>query len=218
MAGAPTPATRARRETALPEPSPLSPARDYREVYRAVARLEQQHGSGRRSARNGVSKKVTSLAAEQFGLTKVDLPKGAKPTFSEAHERYGDCMVSTTKHVAALTGGALRDTFDGRTYEWQGAINQRKAMSVWVAPNGDAPAPSDDDPDLEPDVVFIRRIFGETRDRRDSRPRYHAHCRTCGWTSFYAWSRTSAIKNAAEHEPRDCRDNIARHLTADELA
>ena len=56
--------------------------------------------------------------------------------WSEAHERWGDCVVTTTKHSAAVVGGALRDTFDGRTYDWKaddGAIEtrERKAMSVW---------------------------------------------------------------------------------------
>ena len=50
-------------------------------------------------------------------------------------------MVSTTRHVCALVGGALRDTFDGRTYLFSeitrpgynpSEVRERKAMSVWV--------------------------------------------------------------------------------------
>ena len=53
-------------------------------------------------------------------------------TYTEAHRKHGDCIVGTTKHKAALVDGALRDTFDGRTYEWDVETRERKAQSVWV--------------------------------------------------------------------------------------
>ena len=113
----------------------------YDAVYKEVARLNKERGNGRRSARNGVPKRVTNMACEAFGLVKVKLPAGPRPTYTEAHERYGDCVVSTTRHVCALVGGALRDTFDGRTYLFSeithpghnpSEVRERKAMSVWV--------------------------------------------------------------------------------------
>ena len=75
---------------------------------------------------------------------------GARPTFTEAFEWYGDCIAGTTKHMAAIVVGALHDIFDGRTYEWMDLRTQsewddlhaagltgvetreRKAQSVWV--------------------------------------------------------------------------------------
>ena len=74
-----------------------------------------------------------------LGFTKVKLPKGPKPTWSEAHQRHGNCIVTTNGHVAALKDGRLHDTWDGRTYTYmddQGFehTHQRKAASVWVAP------------------------------------------------------------------------------------
>ena len=118
---------------------------EYSEAYRMVGdcQIEVQRksrtfkGKPSRSLRSGTAKKATALAMERAGLVKVSLGRGARPTYSEAHARFGDCIVSTTKHVAAIVGGALRDTFDGRFYEWQDAdgfieTRERKAMSVWV--------------------------------------------------------------------------------------
>ena len=54
-------------------------------------------------ARNGVPKRVINMACEAFGLSRSS-PPVPKPTYTEAHERYGDCVVST--HA----GGALAAT------------------------------------------------------------------------------------------------------------
>ena len=117
----------------------------YAEAYRLVgdAQLDVTSRSRKRAAsrslRRGTDKKATDKAMAAAGLVKVKLPRGARPTYSEAHARYGDCVVSSTKHVAAIVGGNLRDTFDGRTYEWQdeygiAETRERKAMSVWRKP------------------------------------------------------------------------------------
>lgn len=89
----------------------------YRELYRELARA-QQAVTGKRSARNGIKKKAYEAVFQGHGLVKVKLPKGPRPTYAQAHERYGDCIVTTARHVCALVDGALHDTFDGRTYEW----------------------------------------------------------------------------------------------------
>lgn len=109
---------------------------DYRTVYRAAAVL---HGKryGTRTARNGMHKTDSGILYRQFGLIKQKLPAGPRPTFTEAYERYGACLVSTTGHVAALVDGALRDITDIRTYEWaddygRPVTRERKAMSVWI--------------------------------------------------------------------------------------
>ena len=79
----------------------------------------------------------------------MKLAKGPKPTYTEAYRKYGDCIVGTTRHVCAIVDGELRDTFDGRTYEWgdtvtykdgvttvdPGGTRERKAQSVWVQEN-----------------------------------------------------------------------------------
>ena len=113
--------------------------RDYDVCYRALADV---HGivRGKRSARNGVDKRAYTKVYREFGLTKVKLPPGPRPTYSEAHERYGDCIVSTAKHVCAIVSGALRDTHDGRIYPWIGhqdgvqfnEMRERKAQSIWI--------------------------------------------------------------------------------------
>lgn len=135
---------------------------DYKETYRELASLESATTGGSKTARNGIRHTVRDAYFAKRGLEKVKLPKGVRLTWSEAYDAYGDCIVSTAKHVAALMDGALQDTGDCRTYEmqtvygssWdyqtlddvtrpvqvhntivkQGGVFERKAMSVWVLP------------------------------------------------------------------------------------
>ena len=112
--------------------------RPYDECYKALAEANARYGKGKRSARNGVSRKAWPKVYEEFGLVKIHLGPGPRPTYSEAYYEHGDCVVSTTKHLAAIKGGKLRDTFDGRvylnTFWYPGEEHEceRKAMQVWV--------------------------------------------------------------------------------------
>ena len=111
----------------------------YKNVYRTAAAINKDI-TGKRSARNGLLPKVYNRLLARFGFVKVNAkrPSGDYMTYSEAWERYGNCIVSTNKHLAAIMNGALQDTFDGRTYEWpdesgmQCEIRERKARSIWV--------------------------------------------------------------------------------------
>lgn len=127
--------------------------RPYDECYRRLAdanadfegrsrsRKIRKHG---RSARNGVHKRAGRKVFSEFGLVQVKIPPGPRPTFTEAHRIHGDCIVSTTRHVCAIVGDELRDTFDGRMAGWfrpvegtGGGITEwveteRKAMSIWI--------------------------------------------------------------------------------------
>ena len=127
---------------------------DYRAVYLTMAEHMKRNGyaaSGNAYAtrqrnrkaprRKGqiAARRVQDRVLEVYGFRKVRLPAGARPTFTEAQHQFGDCVVGTTKHVAAIVDGALRDTFDGRTYEWARPgtesgveTRERKAQSVWV--------------------------------------------------------------------------------------
>ena len=114
---------------------------------------------GERTARRGIYRNDYTPVFERYGLTKVKLPSGIRPTWSEAYEEYGDCIVTTAKHMAAIVNGSLHDVWDGRTYwfansepeppkdgvfnektgkwEWElkvagTELRERKAMSVWV--------------------------------------------------------------------------------------
>ena len=69
-----------------------------------------------RTARRGSWRKDWEPVYARFGVHKVPLAKGRRLTYAEAWATYGDCIVTTTKHVAALVDGALHDTFDGRVY------------------------------------------------------------------------------------------------------
>ena len=113
----------------------------YRVAYDEVADAMAAHGwsrSGNAYRQRGPRKGRTSGRRVQdkvlgaAGFTKVRLPSGPCPTYSEAHEAHGDCIVTTTKHFAALVDGALRDTHDGRTYVYDDCAGERKARSVWV--------------------------------------------------------------------------------------
>ena len=85
-------------------------------------------------------KQVQDGVMRRFGLEKLALPSGSKPTYTEAYERYGNCIVTTTKYVAAIVDGALRDIYDGRQYELDSndhdtgtmaGVYERKALAVW---------------------------------------------------------------------------------------
>lgn len=139
---------------------------DYHAAYKefayanSVMRDERDSQRGVRSARNGVVKRAYEAVFRRHGIVKVKQGRGVKPTYTEAHERYGNCIVSTRGHLAAIVDGALRDTFDGRGYWWLDGVKlgdnfdvppagiarvngenfklrdivewrQRKAMSVW---------------------------------------------------------------------------------------
>lgn len=80
---------------------------------------------------------VQNAVKADYGLVRVKLPAGPRPTYSEAYERYGDCIVGTVKHVSAIVDGIVFDTSDSRTYRMKdsdGNINthERKAQSVFV--------------------------------------------------------------------------------------
>ena len=90
---------------------------DYRTVYRMAADLNSK-GYGIRTARNGINKTDYETMFAQLGITKIKLTRGPKPTYSEAYQAYGDCVVTTSKHIAALVNGSLHDTHDGRLYDW----------------------------------------------------------------------------------------------------
>ena len=124
----------------------------YRDVYDAFAAAYAAHGystSGNASRVNTQQRQakaegrwlrpVKTIQQEvyrQFGFEKVTLPDGPCPTFSEALAEHGPCMVTTTKHIAALRDSALHDVFDGRTYcglaYGMSECEQRKARSIWV--------------------------------------------------------------------------------------
>ena len=107
----------------------------YRKVYADLAERNFAR-YGKRTARQGIHKVDRDRQAADYGLVKIRLPRGARPTYSEAFAKYGDCFVTTTRHSAAIVDGALRDTFDGRAYEWDGETRERKAASVWVRKAG----------------------------------------------------------------------------------
>ena len=98
-----------------------SPGTRYSEVYREMAHANSKvkRGHGRRTARDGVYKLAYDKVFAAYGFVKIKLPKGPRPTYGEAYERYGDCIVSTANHLAAIVNGEYRDTYDDREYEWK---------------------------------------------------------------------------------------------------
>lgn len=109
---------------------------DYRQVYDVMA-----HGNaaaGREESGNyGVPDKVWRPVFERLQLAKVVRRAGSYPTYSEAYERWGDCIVATKHHLCCLKDGALQDIFDGRMYLWEDdlggfELRERKAMLIWL--------------------------------------------------------------------------------------
>ena len=122
---------------------------DYRRIYNAVAELNVTGKKSRAHAERKGRRPVRSNRAGAYlvgdgddltislGLERVPVERGPRPTFTEAHQRYGDCIVKTAKHVVAIVNGALMDTWDSReTWEYDngrptGGRVERKAFSIW---------------------------------------------------------------------------------------
>lgn len=100
----------------------------YREVFSRLADANALVGL-EPTADKGIVRFVESAVFEEFGLVRVKLPAGPKPTWTEAYLRYGDCIVATRGHVAAIRGGKVRDAFDSRRTT---GGKERKAMYIWV--------------------------------------------------------------------------------------
>ena len=101
----------------------------------------------------GVYTAVWQKAFKDSGIVKVKRGRGPWPTYTEAYEMAGNCIVTTNKHICAIIDGELRDTFDNRTYWWdsilgmrvdentigphkdQFELRERKAGSIWVLDN-----------------------------------------------------------------------------------
>ena len=111
----------------------------YRQLAAANKATVTVPKGGRRSARDGLHRAVyVPVFTGDFGFSKVKLPQGPRPTWRQAHHLYGNCVVSTAKHIAALVEGALCDLWDGRFYDWldqdtgEVETRERKAMSVFA--------------------------------------------------------------------------------------
>lgn len=135
--------------------------RPYEECYAALAEENQKvtqprrrstkyraraaSNCGRRSASNGVHKAAYEKVFKAFGFVKAPLVTPRR-TYTEAYERFGNCIVSTARHICALKDGKLQDTFDARVYDFadwdnpdeNGVVRtierERKAQSVYVLP------------------------------------------------------------------------------------
>ena len=121
-----------------------TPFVDVYERMAACMRLAGYGASGnayRQRPRRGLKPAISArdlqhLVKTSYGLRRVKLDRGPKPTYSEAWALHGDCLVGTARHVAAIVDGNLRDTFDGRFYDgtpYGGTpADERKAQSIWI--------------------------------------------------------------------------------------
>ena len=119
----------------------------YSDVYERMAacmRLAGYRASGnayrqrpRRDLKPAISARdLQHLVKTSYGLRRVKLGRGPRPTYSDAWALHGNCLVGTARHVAAIVKGDLRDTFDGRFYDgtpYGGTpADERKAQSIWI--------------------------------------------------------------------------------------
>ena len=113
----------------------------YKKVYDTIAKTFKKHDYpqsanvykiGRKKPGKRNPRIIQDDILKGFGFKKVKLGKGSRPTYTEAYEEFGNCIVTTTKHFTSLVDEALQDTFDGRTYEWEFETKERKARSIWI--------------------------------------------------------------------------------------
>ena len=112
----------------------------YAEIYSMMAEYNSvfsRKNAGKLSARNGVAKKAWKSAFKELGIVKQPAQCGAKLTYTEAYAKFGNCIVTTRKHICALVDGSVQDTFDDRAYTWVDEWDnvesrERKALSIWT--------------------------------------------------------------------------------------
>ena len=121
----------------------------YKEVYTDMANAMKANGYRKSAnpdtAKRGIKRERGQLTVKAvqdevlhyYGIQRVSLPRGKRPTYAAAYRRYGNCIVSTVKHLSAIVDGYLLDTSDTLTYQMkdaQGNINthERKAQSVFI--------------------------------------------------------------------------------------
>lgn len=119
----------------------------YADIYRRVAAAMRHGGysaSGngyRQKPRRGLrprmsARRIQNLVKTSYGLRRVNLGCGPRPTYTEAWLLHGDCLVGTARHISAIIDETLRDTFDNRIYDARpyggSAAEERKAQSIWI--------------------------------------------------------------------------------------
>ena len=116
---------------------------DYDRVYNDMAAAMKAAGfpatGDARRTRGPKAWRVQQNVLESYGLEKIYMPaRSRKPTYTEAYEKYGNCVVKTTRHLAAIRDGKLQDIADSRLYLWDGGYagtireRSRKATSIWI--------------------------------------------------------------------------------------
>ena len=119
----------------------------YLDVYRRMAAAMKQAGysaSGdgyRQRPREALKprlpvRKIQNFVKTSYGLRRVNLGLGSRPTYTETWRLHGDCLAGTAKHISAIVDHTLRDTFDSRVYDGRlyggTASDERKAQSIWL--------------------------------------------------------------------------------------
>lgn len=94
----------------------IATGRDYREVYRELARVMAANGH-ERSARNGIPNKIVKTYLASLGFQWV--PTMGKGTGIQVHLRDGELpqgtlIASLSRHLATVIDGVVQDTHDPR--------------------------------------------------------------------------------------------------------
>ena len=99
----------------------------YDDVYDVVDDVMKVRYS--ESSEKGVYRDVWQDVYRMCGLSKVKMRWGtACPTYEEAYNDVGNCIVFMRGHLGAIVGGKLRDTFDHRLNR---AGKPRKSLGTW---------------------------------------------------------------------------------------
>lgn len=192
--------------------------RPYAEVAAVVAEIAASQGlprthdvdtmnrAERAEIKQGIRIKrprIFDLLCPRYRIVKVRLPKGEKPTFAEAYRRYGDCLVTTTRHVAAIVRGDLVDTKDIRTYQWgePPVTRERKAASVYtLLPPAAQPVPVPAPPPAP--------VQNKSKAKAKAKPAPMTECRYCGKLLTMSRGNFSRVEGSPVH--RVCAGELRR--------
>ena len=114
----------------------------YRQLYNELtcaaythARLHGKAWDFRGIEKKGLYKEVFHPVYRSFGLVRVKLPSGPRPTFKEATAQYGRCIIETKNHAVYADRTGVYDTWDSRRVHGTGGgagYTDRKALRIWI--------------------------------------------------------------------------------------
>lgn len=116
---------------------------DYKEIYDACASANKLfHPNKAASARNGVFQDAWHYVCKYLGFEDMGVKASEELSITDAYNRFGDCIVEIPRHLLAVKGGFVVDSWDSRFVrrsQRSSGVVHPKVTQVWRNPNHAGP-------------------------------------------------------------------------------